>query len=319
MRIYLSQKLLILIVVVAGLTGCKADVGVTTYIHSVSAENRASVHIFVNGEYISDTDENGFLSLKLDTKKDQVVTAITDGARGSIKLAEQDYRNKSVNLVLEEQDAYGIGELDISSIKSKILDSDFSNFDLSFLNNGRKINLRNSSYEVLLSTVGGEVDFTNDFHVVNGVLVPINSQNFKEKLLSKANTGKLELSVYAEGGTPDLSYSGKKTFFISQYTINGKVSAHSSDGNVPTKNLEIVFSYLGNGELITKTVTNDEGEFTIKLPFGNWRFDAVSKYNDLAYASNGSHLLDNNINLTINLLTVQDIQNGVLFFTISSL
>lgn len=318
MQTYLSKNFLTLILLVACLTGCKADIEVTTYTYSVSAENRASVHVFVNGQYMGDTDKNGFLSLKLDSKKTQVLTAITDGAKGSIQLTEQDYLNKSVNIVLEEQDAYGFGELNISSIESKTLDSGFSDFDLSFVNNGRKINLRNSSYEVLLSTVSGEVDFTNDFHVVNGKLVPISFQSFKKKLLSKANTGKLTLSVYAEGGIPDLSYRGEKIFFINQYTINGKVSAPPSDGNVPTNNLEIVFSYLGNGKFVTKTVTNDAGEFSIKLPFGNWKFDAISKYNNLAFASKGSYLLDNNINLNINLLTVQDIQNGVPFFTISS-
>lgn len=40
MQTHLSKKLLTPIMVVVGLIGCKADIGVATYIHCVSYENR---------------------------------------------------------------------------------------------------------------------------------------------------------------------------------------------------------------------------------------------------------------------------------------
>jgi len=312
------KRLGILVFFTLFLSACKGTINVATYLEQPDFPAGSGVVIYVAGERVGVTDAEGKLSIEVDAGE-QTIRALLPGLVADEKIITVE-ENTIHQLDMHMVSGKLLEPVDVSvpSIINGVLAADFTEFVIQLTrDSGKPTSLIYFDYLRVANNknLDNWVDITSLFRLTEeGVLTAIDIESLNRVLVG-LGFGELRFSFYAEDEFAGV-YAEQLDFYLGLHSVYGQLASPPSKTSLPLGELTVQAKYLA-GDIVMKQVTDTAGAFIFEhLPAGSWEFTITTTSGDIIYTSFASIIMNRNKQLTLNLLTTEDLLNDVPYYEV---
>ena len=314
------QRISITLLFVFFLSACKGTVNISTYIDDSETPAGSGVEIYIENQKVAETDANGQASISTSAGEKTIRALLPGLVAAEQQITVSSNQTHELAMVMAYESLSEPATVSIPSINNQVLRSDFADFAIQLLrSNGELAPISYFDYLRVAPTndLDNWVDITEWFQIsANGELVATNVQAL-QNILSAYDFGQIQLSIYAEDATGGV-YDEQINFYLGSHTLYGQLSAPPSNPALPIGDLVVQAKYLA-GDITLQQTADSGGAFLFEyLPSGNWEFTINTEFGDTVYNSFASIVVDQDKNLTLNLLTTEDLLNNEPYFEVSN-
>ena len=312
------KRLGILVFFTLFLSACKGTINVTTYLEQADFPAGSGVVIYVAGERVGVTDAEGKLSIEVDAGE-QTIRALLPGLVADEKIITVEENT------IHQLDMYMVSgklpepvDVSVPSIINGVLAADFTEFVIQLTrDSGKPTSLIYFDYLRVANhkNLDNWVYITSLFELTEeGVLTAIDIESLNS-VLAGLGFGELRFSFYAEDEFAGV-YSEQVDFYLGLHSVYGQLASPPSNTSLSVGELTVQAKYLA-GDIVMKQVADTAGAFIFEhLPAGNWEFTITTTSGDIIYTSFASIIMNRNKQLTLNLLTTEDLLNDVPYYEV---
>jgi len=291
---------------------------VRTFIENSTTPASDNVNIIINGTEEGMTIADGTLTLDVDAGATTIQAFIPSrlGATKTVTLVSD--QDTTVDIVLTGEgliaDSSLVIDERVTSVQGNIIDQNFTSFTLRFLDTDNSTVAIEDVDDVSIRPAdGGMPVYLLEFFelAADGSIKATDLDSVRAALL--AVQGEVTLQVHGDG-EDGRTYEKSIKFHIGRFTINGILSAPPSNPVLSVANLVVKATLLTLSDNVTvfETTSDALGLFTLSnIPVGTLSFAVTTQQNGTVYNGFGTSPIDGNKNVTINLLTTEDVTNGV--------
>jgi hypothetical protein len=275
----------------------------------------SGVIINVNSIEYGLTGDDGTLTVQVPAGELEVDARRYPGEGGGGSVVLEPGGHAQVDIVIHEKEIAENSTLMIDQLKSGVLDRDFDALTLRFISQaGKPVVLNEVAWVQLLDPRGGPDTFVEQLFTLrpDGSVILNDVAAFKNLLFKRSGKILLNAKGYE---TDERAHHHTLEFYVGSYKIVGQLVAPPSNPDLSVAGIEISANLMDTG-LVFNAVSDASGHFELPpLPAGHLSFTGKTVQDGKCYYGKGTLVVDGSKLMTVNMLHVSDILNGVPSFT----